>query len=43
MPVVLHQDDYVRWLSNIEPDPRAVPGRVHDHVADLDLRELAGQ
>jgi putative SOS response-associated peptidase YedK len=22
MPVILHPDDYDRWLSNIEPDPR---------------------
>jgi putative SOS response-associated peptidase YedK len=22
MPVILHPDDYDRWLSSIEPDPR---------------------
>jgi putative SOS response-associated peptidase YedK len=22
MPVILHPDDYDRWLSNAEPDPR---------------------
>jgi putative SOS response-associated peptidase YedK len=39
MPVILHPDDYDRWLSTIEPDPRdlLVPyPAAHDDVADFD-------
>jgi putative SOS response-associated peptidase YedK len=28
MPVILHPDDYDRWLSNVEPDPRDLLVRI---------------
>ena len=44
MPVIIAPEDYTRWLSPLEPDPRdlgALSGGTHDDVADLNPREQA--
>ena len=47
MPVIIAPQDYDRWLSPLDPDPRdllvSYPGRAHDDVADLNAGEQAGE
>ena len=47
MPVILHPEDYKRWLSDLEPDPhdllKPFPSDPDEDVADLDQGELSAQ